>query len=75
MGLLGRKFGAISKPTIKFSVNDGEWTMKTITMKTTEVRFRPGHEIDEVAFDGQKCRVSIAAHALVKLHNSKLSNA
>lgn len=55
-----RKLGSSSKPTVEFSVaEDGTWLMKTIsTLKTTEVKFKPGEEITETTLDGRECKVS-----------------
>lgn len=58
VGIMLRKLGSTSKPTVEFSVNDGVWTFKTIsTLKTTEIKFRLGEEVTETTLDGRECKV------------------
>ncbi|KAG7168329.1 Sodium/calcium exchanger regulatory protein 1-like 1, partial [Homarus americanus] len=56
VGMMLRKLGQTSKPTVELTEKDGEWNMKTSTaMKTTEIKFKIGQEIDESTFDGREC--------------------
>merc|ERR1712071_138229 len=57
VGIMLRKLGSSSKPTVEFSIKDGEWTFKTIsTLKTTEIKFRLGEEVTETTLDGRECK-------------------
>ncbi|XP_050734021.1 sodium/calcium exchanger regulatory protein 1-like [Eriocheir sinensis] len=57
VGIMLRKLGSTAKPTVEFSVNGDEWTFKTIsTLKTTEVKFKPGQEVTETTLDGRECK-------------------
>lgn len=64
-----RKLGSTTKPTVELSEENGVWTLKTIsTMKTTELKFKLGEEVDETSLDGRECKVRQAIHLLVSLY-------
>ncbi|XP_071549159.1 fatty acid-binding protein-like [Panulirus ornatus] len=57
VGIMLRKLGSSSKPTVELSEANGEWTLKTTTtLKTTELKFKLGEEIDETTLDGRDCK-------------------
>ncbi|KAK3865256.1 hypothetical protein Pcinc_029123 [Petrolisthes cinctipes] len=57
VGLMLRKLGSKAKPTVELSEENGVWTLKTIsTMKTTELKFKLGEEVDETSLDGRECK-------------------
>ncbi|XP_047497183.1 sodium/calcium exchanger regulatory protein 1-like [Penaeus chinensis] len=59
VGMMLRKLGSSSKPTVELSEENGVWTMKTSTaMKTTEIKFKIGEEVSETTFDGRECKTT-----------------
>ena len=74
VGLVMRKLGATSKPTVELIKNNDEWTLKTSTaMKTTEVKFKMGEEFDETTYDGRECKTKFTTedgNKLVQVQNA-----
>lgn len=59
VGLVMRKLGATTKPTVELINNNGEWTLKTsTTMKTTEIKFKIDEVFDETTYDGRECKTT-----------------
>merc|ERR1711915_493176 len=59
VGLVMRKLGATTKPTVELIENNGEWTLKTTTtMKSSEIKFKIGEEFDETTYDGRECKTT-----------------
>jgi len=54
VGLLTRKVALSAKPTVEISKNGDDWILKTISIKTTELKFKIGEEFEEVKADGSK---------------------
>uniref|UniRef100_A0A0P4VPE9 Cytosolic fatty-acid binding proteins domain-containing protein n=1 Tax=Scylla olivacea TaxID=85551 RepID=A0A0P4VPE9_SCYOL len=75
VGIMLRKLGSSSKPTVEFSVgDDGTWVMKTVsTLKTTEVKFKLGEEITETTLDGRECKTvfSLEGNKLTQMQNAQ----
>ncbi|XP_076367273.1 fatty acid binding protein isoform X2 [Tachypleus tridentatus] len=60
VGLLIRKLGNTSKPTVEISQNGDKWKIKTITtFKTTEIEFKLGEEFEETRMDGSVVKTTI----------------
>ncbi|KAK7069204.1 Lipocalin / cytosolic fatty-acid binding protein [Halocaridina rubra] len=59
VGMVMRKLGGSAKPLVELSESNGEWTMKTSsTMKTSEIKFKLGEEVDETTQDGRECKTT-----------------
>lgn len=59
VGMVMRKLGATAKPLVELTESNGEWNMKTsTTMKTTELKFKLGQEVDETTQDGRECKTT-----------------
>ena len=55
VGLVTRKLGNKSSPTVTITEEAGEFTMKQESLvKTSEIKFRIGQEFDEVTADGRQ---------------------
>lgn len=73
VGLVMRKLGSTTKPTVELINNDGQWTLKTsTTMKTTEIKFKIDEEFDETTYDGRECKTkfTIEDGKLVQVQNA-----
>lgn len=58
VGLVMRKMGNAATPTVEISLEDGVYTLKTITtFKTTEIKFKLGEEFEETTADGRTVKV------------------
>ncbi|XP_068201495.1 fatty acid-binding protein-like [Palaemon carinicauda] len=57
VGLMMRKLGATTKPTVEIINDNGEWKVKTTTaMNSTEIKFKMGEEFSETTYDGRECK-------------------
>ncbi|KAG0723716.1 Fatty acid-binding protein, brain [Chionoecetes opilio] len=57
VGIMLRKLGSSTKPTVEISVSDGEFSLKTTsTLKATELKFRLGEDVTETTIDGRECK-------------------
>jgi len=57
VGLVTRKLGNKSSPTVTVTEQSGEYTFKQESLvKTSEIKFKIGEEFDEVTADGRKVR-------------------
>nr|ABE77153.1 intracellular fatty acid binding protein [Pacifastacus leniusculus] len=73
VGMMLRKLGQTSKPTVELLEKNEEWTLKTTTtMKTTELKFKLGQEIDESTFDGRDCKTvfTLEGDKLIQTQNA-----
>lgn len=51
--LTTRKLAESNRPTVRIAHSDGgEWTIKTIAFKNSEIRFKLGEEFEEQRLDG-----------------------
>lgn len=58
VGLVMRKMGNAATPTVEITLEDGTYTLKTITtFKTTEIKFKLGEEFEETTADGRNVKV------------------
>ena len=59
VGLVTRKLGNKSSPTVTVTEENGEFTFKQESLvKTSEIKFKIGEEFDEVTADGRQGNVS-----------------
>jgi|ERR1711915_92552 len=74
VGLVMRKLGQTSKPTVELTESNGEWLLKTTTaMKTTELKFKVGEEFNESTYDGRECKTKFTiedGNKLVQVQNA-----
>uniref|UniRef100_A0A6A7G4V7 Intracellular fatty acid binding protein n=1 Tax=Hirondellea gigas TaxID=1518452 RepID=A0A6A7G4V7_9CRUS len=73
VGLVMRKLGASTKPTVELINNNGEWTLKTTTtIKTTEIKFKIDEEFNESTYDGRETKTtfSIDGNKLIQVQNA-----
>lgn len=55
VGMIMRKIGNTTKPTVKITLNDDVWTLEThTTLKTTVLKFKLNEPFDEETIDGRK---------------------
>ena len=55
VGLVTRKLGNKSSPTVTVTEDNGEYTFKQESLvKTSEIKFKIGQEFDEVTADGRQ---------------------
>ncbi|XP_013781114.1 fatty acid-binding protein-like [Limulus polyphemus] len=60
VGMVMRKLGSTSKPTVEISKEGDKWKIKTITtFKTTEIEFKLGEEFEETRMDGSVVKTTI----------------
>ncbi|XP_067133353.1 fatty acid-binding protein isoform X3 [Centruroides vittatus] len=60
VGMVMRKLGATSKPTVEISQDGDAWSIKTITtFKTSEIKFKLGEEFEETRMDGSVVKTVI----------------
>ncbi|XP_023236635.1 fatty acid-binding protein-like isoform X1 [Centruroides sculpturatus] len=60
VGMVMRKLGATSKPTVEISQDGDTWSIKTITtFKTSEIKFKLGEEFEETRMDGSVVKTVI----------------
>lgn len=66
VGMVMRKMGNSVTPTVSFSEEGGEYTMKTTsTFKTTEVKFKLDQPFTEQTMDGREAQVNLLAKCAV----------
>ena len=59
VGLVTRKLGNKSSPTVTITEDSGEFTFKQESLvKTSEIKFKIGQEFDEVTADGRQGKPS-----------------
>ncbi|XP_076045927.1 fatty acid-binding protein-like [Oratosquilla oratoria] len=59
VGMVMRKLGNTSKPTVELTEKDGEYHLKTsTTLKNSEISFKLNEEFDETTFDGRECKTT-----------------
>merc|ERR1712026_583293 len=57
VGLVTRKLGNKSSPTVTVTEDNGEYTFKQESLvKTSEIKFKIGEEFDEVTADGRQVK-------------------
>lgn len=69
VGMVMRKLGASSKPTVEITQDGDTWSIKTVTtFKTTEIKFKLGEEFEETRMDGSivKTVVTLDGNKLVQ---------
>ena len=60
VGLMTRKLGNKSSPTVTISESGGEYTFKQESLvKTSEFKFKVGEEFDEVTADGRQGKLLV----------------
>ena len=70
VGLVTRKLGNKSSPTVTITEEAGEFTMKQESLvKTSEIKFRIGQEFDEVTADGRQGKF-VHRHNKTQFNNS-----
>merc|ERR1712083_43593 len=76
VGLLTRKLGNKSSPTITITEDNGEYTFKQESLvKTSETKFRIGEEFEELTPDGRKVISKMTVTAPnVMVHEMKGTN-
>jgi len=76
VGLVTRKLGNKTTPTVTFTEQGGEYTFKTESLvKTSEIKFRIGEEFDELTADGRQVRSRMTLKAPnVMVHEMKGTN-
>ena len=58
VGMVMRKMGNAATPTVEITLEDGTYTLKTVTtFKTTEIKFKLGEEFEETTADGRTVKV------------------
>ena len=71
VGLVTRKLGNKSSPTVTVTEENGEFTFKQESLvKTSEIKFKIGEEFDEVTADGRQGNVSRQESISVNLYFS-----
>ena len=60
VGLMTRKLGNKSSPTVTISESGGEYTFKQESLvKTSEFKFKVGEEFDELTADGRQGKLLV----------------
>ena len=60
VGLMTRKLGNKSSPTVTITESGGEYTFKQESLvKTSEFKFKVGEEFDEVTADGRQGKILV----------------
>ena len=60
VGLMTRKLGNKSSPTVTITESGGEYTFKQESLvKTSEFKFKVGEEFDEVTADGRQGKLLV----------------
>ena len=63
VGLMTRKLGNKSSPTVTVTEEGGEYTFKQESLvKTSEIKFKLGQEFDEVTADGRHGKQTSKIH-------------
>ncbi|KAG7158617.1 Sodium/calcium exchanger regulatory protein 1-like 2 [Homarus americanus] len=67
-----RKMGNAATPTVEITLEDGVYTLKTVTtFKTTEIKFKLGEEFEETTADGRNVKSSIKLEGNKMIHEQK----
>jgi len=76
VGLVTRKLGNKSSPTVTISEEAGEFTFKQESLvKTSEIKFKIGQEFDEITADGRQVKSLMTLKAPnVMVHEMKGTN-
>merc|ERR1711939_1089913 len=76
VGLVTRKLGNKSSPTVTVTEDNGEYTFKQESLvKTSEIKFKLGEEFEEVTADGRKVLSKMTLTAPnVMVHEMKGTN-
>ena len=60
VGMVMRKLGGATKPTVEISIIDDIWTIKTsTTFNSATLTYKLGEMFDNVTADGRKVKVSV----------------
>eukprot|EP00092_Neocalanus_flemingeri_P015855 GFUD01017160.1.p2 GENE.GFUD01017160.1~~GFUD01017160.1.p2 ORF type:complete len:133 (+),score=38.44 GFUD01017160.1:189-587(+) len=75
VGLITRKLGNKTSPTVTITEEGGEYTFKQESIKTSQVKFKIGEEFEEVTADGRKVMSTMTLTAPnVMVHEMKGTN-
>jgi len=76
VGLMTRKLGNKSSPTVTVTEEGGEYTFKQESLvKTSEIKFKLGQEFDEVTADGRQVKSKMTlTKPNVMVHEMKGTN-
>ena len=67
-----RKMGNAATPTVEITLEDGTYSLKTITtFKTTEIKFKLGEEFEETTADGRTVKVRQSTDVVVSERRGK----
>ncbi|MPC40570.1 Myelin P2 protein [Portunus trituberculatus] len=70
VGMVMRKMGNAATPTVEILLEDGTYTLKTVTtFKTTEIKFKLGEEFEETTADGRTVKSTITLDGNKLIHN------
>ncbi|XP_063860257.1 sodium/calcium exchanger regulatory protein 1-like [Scylla paramamosain] len=70
VGMVMRKMGNAATPTVEITLDDGTYTLKTVTtFKTTEIKFKLGEEFEETTADGRTVKSTITLDGNKLIHN------
>ncbi|KAM9494207.1 fatty acid-binding protein, heart [Clarias gariepinus] len=72
VGFATRQIGGLTKPTTIISLDDGVFTLQTVsTFKSTEIKFKLGEEFDETTADDRKCKSLVTLEGNKLIHTQK----